>query len=63
MLRDAFQRGRQRALERFKLAGLPPPVPLSAAQTAATAMPPLQPRTLSPTAPVAAHASKSNILG
>ncbi len=63
MLRDAFQRGRETVLERFKLAALPPSLPLSAAQTAATAMPPLQPKTLSPTAPVAAHASKSNILG
>jgi len=63
LLRDAFQRGRQTALERFKLAGLPSPVPLSAAQAAATAMPPVQLKALSPTAPVAAHASKSNILG
>jgi hypothetical protein len=63
MLRDAFRRGREAALERFKLAGLPPTAPLSAAQTAAAAMPPVPPRTLSPTAPVAANASKSNILG
>jgi hypothetical protein len=63
MLQEAFQRGRQGALAHFKLAGLPQTAPLSAAQTAATAMPPLQPKTLSPAAPVAAHASKSNILG
>jgi len=62
MLRDAFQRGRRTALECFKLAVLPPPTPLSAAQTAAAAMPPVQPKP-SPTAPIAAHASKSSILG
>ena len=64
MLRDALQRGRQAALARFKLAAQPQqPTPLTAAQTAAAAMPPVEPKTPSPTTPIAAHARKSNIIG
>ena len=70
MLRDAYEKGRQSAYARFKVAGMlgsasvnnpalaPSAVTFGAAQPPTAAKPAVPPAT-----PMAAHAAKTNVLG
>ncbi len=68
-LKTAYENGAQAALSRFKVSNLTAGAAaynptLNAGQTSATAMPGILPKSATPpTAPLAAGASKSSILG